>query len=267
MTNIIIFGASADIGQNICRLYQRDGAKIVGTYRNEFPGRESLSQLDRVTLLQCDLTRPEDVKRLAVAVAESEFSWDAIFSSVGTSEPIGRFFDLNFDDWARSIDVNMISQLRAIHALYPLRDKSKKVDIALLAGGGTNNPFRCYSAYCVAKIALIKMCELLDDEAEDINAFILGPGFVKTKTHHETLRAGAKAEQNLVRVEKFMATMENGTSFEDIYNCVEWCRKMGRNVVGGRNLSVVHDNWGGCDLAIALKNDINMYKLRRYRNS
>ena len=28
------------------------------------------------------------------------------------------------------------------------------------AGGGTNNPFTNYSAYCVSKIALIKMCEL-----------------------------------------------------------------------------------------------------------
>jgi NAD(P)-dependent dehydrogenase (short-subunit alcohol dehydrogenase family) len=267
MTNIIILGASADIGQNICRLYQRDGAKIIGTYRSEFPERVSLSQLDGVKLLQCDLTRQEDVARLAFFVSESEFSWDVIFSSVGTSEPIGRFFELDFDKWARSIDVNMISQLRAIHALYPMRDKSKKVDIALLAGGGTNNPFRCYSAYCVAKIALIKMCELIDDEAEDLNAFILGPGFVKTKTHYETLRAGSKAEQNLERVEKFMASIGIGTSFKDIYDCLEWSRKMGRSVVGGRNLSVVHDNWGADDLASALKNDNNMYKLRRSRNN
>jgi len=267
MTNIIILGVSADIGQNICRLFQRDGAQILGTYRNEFPEQNSLSQLNGVTLLQCDLTRPEDVARLAVVVADSKFYWNVIFSSVGTSEPIGRFFELNFDDWARSIEVNMMSQLRAIHALYATRDKSQKVDIALLAGGGTNNPFRCYSAYCVAKIALIKMCELLDDEAEDINAFILGPGFVKTKTHHETLRAGAKAEQNLARVEKFMSSMDHGTAYEDIYSCLEWSRKVGKNVVGGRNLSVVHDDWGADDLAIALKNDKNMYKLRRYRNS
>lgn len=267
MTDIIILGVSADIGLNICRLFQRDGARILGTYRNDFAERENLAKLSGVRLLQCDLTNPSDIDELAQSAAQSGYAWDTIFSSVGTSEPIGRFFDLNFNDWARSVDVNMISQLRAIHALYPMRDKSKTVNIALLAGGGTNNPFRCYSAYCVAKIGLIKMCELIDDEAEDVNAFILGPGFVKTKTHYETLRAGAKAESNLDRVEKFMASSGNGTSFEDIYKCLEWSRKMGRDVVGGRNLSVVHDRWGEDDgLANELKLDKNMYKLRRYRN-
>lgn len=267
MTNIIIFGVSADIGQNICRLYQRDGARILGTYRNDFAGREALGKLSGVTLFQCDLTSLSDIERFARFVAESGYVWESLFSSVGTSEPIGRFFELNFDDWAHSVDINMISQLRAIHALYPMRDKSKIVDIALLAGGGTNNPFRCYSAYCVAKIGLIKMCELIDDEAEDVNMFILGPGFVKTKTHYETLRAGSKAENNLSRVERFMSSADNGTSFEDIYKCLEWSKKMGRDIVGGRNLSVVHDPWGMDKLASELKLDKNMYKLRRYRNT
>ncbi len=267
MADIVILGVSADIGQNICKLYQLDGARILGTYRNDFPGRESLENLKGVTLLQCDLTNRSDVGNLSRFVAESGYVWDTLFSSVGTSEPIGRFFELDFDDWAKSIDVNMLCQLRAIHAIYPMRDKSKTVDIALLAGGGTNNPFRCYSAYCVAKIGLIKMCELIDDEAEDVNIFILGPGFVKTKTHYETLRAGAKAENNLMRVESFMASSGGGTSFEDIYHCLEWSRKMGRNVVGGRNLSVVHDKWGKDELANELRLDKNMYKLRRYRNT
>lgn len=267
MTDIVILGISADIGQNICKLYQSDGARVLGTYRNDFLERESLERLKGVTLLQCDLTNRSDVGNLAQFVSESGYRWDMLFSSVGTSEPIGRFFELNFDDWAKSIDVNMLSQLRAIHAIYPLRNKSKIVDIALLAGGGTNNPFRCYSAYCVAKIGLIKMCELLDDEADDANVFILGPGFVKTKTHYETLRAGDRAENNLTRVENFMHSSERGTSFEEIYRCLEWSRKMGRNVVGGRNLSVVHDQWGSEELANELRLDKNMYKLRRHRNA
>ncbi len=54
-----------------------------------------------------------------------------------------------------------------------------------MAGGGTNNPFTNYSAYCVAKIALIKMTELLDDEEKKLNIFIIGPGFVRTRIHRK----------------------------------------------------------------------------------
>lgn len=266
MSNIVILGVSADIGQNICRLYQQRGANILGTYRTDFAERRSLEKLKGVNLVKCDLTKPKDIEGLSGHASSIGFLWDALFSAVGTCEPIGRFFELNFDDWAYSLDVNMTSQLRAIHALYPLRNKAKIVDVALLAGGGTNNPFRCYSAYCVAKIGLIKMCELIDDEADAINCFILGPGFVKTKNHEETLRAGTRAEENYERVKRFMESKDPGTPFESIFECIEWSRKTGREVVGGRNFSVVHDEWGTEKLVQELREDRNRYKLRRYKN-
>ena len=267
MTNIVILGVSADIGQNICRLYQQRGVSILATYRTDFSARKSLEKLTGVNLFKCDLTEPKDIEALSSYASNIGFRWDVLFSAVGTCEPIGRFFEINFDDWEYSLDVNMTSQLRALHALYPLRNKSKIVDVALLAGGGTNNPFRCYSAYCVAKIGLIKMCELIDDEASDLNIFILGPGFVKTKNHEETLRAGSRAEENYERVRRFVESEDLGTPFESIFECIEWSRENGREVAGGRNFSVVHDEWGTEKLVQALREDKNMYKLRRYKNS
>lgn len=265
-SNAIVFGVSADIGRHICEMLSADGHRVLGTFRRDFPEQDSLAAKPGITLLQCDLTSARDVGRLADHVRREEFEWSLIFSAVGTSEPIGRFFELEFAEWQRSIDINFTAQLHALHALYPYRDRTRIVDVALLAGGGTNNPFRCYSAYCVAKIGLIKMCELIDDEAEDVNIFILGPGFVRTKTHFETLRAGAKAEGNLDRVRQFIESGAQGTRFEDIYACLRWARQQGRSVSGGRNIAVVHDPWGSESLAAELRKDKDMFKLRRARN-
>jgi len=267
MNNIIILGVNADIGMNICKLFQRDKFNIIGTFRKDFDGYDELKNLDGVQLIRCDITKPDDISRLTEFVRNQSFNWTTLFSSIGTSEPIGRFFDLNFNEWEQSISINMTSQLRAIHSLYPFRNPSKTANIALLAGGGTNNPFRCYSAYCVSKIGLIKMCELIDDEAEDINIFIVGPGFVKTKTHLETIKAGEKAENNLARVKAFLDNTDDGTKFEDIYQCLLWGNSAGRKVVGGRNISLVHDKWGTKALENALVSDKDMYKLRRFRNN
>jgi len=262
----IVLGASAAIGRNICEMLLENGNQVVGTYRSEFAELDSLASRPGMTLVQADLTVPQDVQNLAVLISTIQQPWQLLFSSVGSSEPIGRFFELDFENWQHSIDINFMSQLRTLHAIYPYRDKSRVVDIGLLAGGGTNNPFRCYSAYCVAKIGLIKMCELLDDETDDINIFILGPGFVRTKTHYETLLAGSRAEGNLRRVREFMESGNQGTSFEDIYACLNWSREIGRDAVGGRNISVVHDPWGDDSLASELVKDRDMFKLRRARN-
>ena len=263
---LIVLGISADIGIAIARKASQDGAEVIGTYRSDFAQRGEIESLTGVTLVRCDIQCLDDITDFLTFVRSREFHWDSLFSSVGTTEPIGKFFELDFDSWERSFSLNMLAQLRVIHGLYDLRNKHLVSSICLLAGGGTNNPFRAYSAYAAAKIGLIKMCELIDDETEDLNVFILGPGFVKTKTHLETLRAGSAAGENFKRVIDFLESEDEGTSMQEIYECMKWCINSGRDSVGGRNISIVHDMWGTPDLQSELLRDINMYKLRRYRN-
>lgn len=260
MKTIVILGINADIGSNLANLFINNGYKVIGTYRKKKP-----ANIPKANIYKCDITKKKDIKKFVATLKKKNIKWDVIFSSVGTSEPISKFFDVNFDIWRKSVNVNFISQLEVIHSLYKLRSGNKN-SIILLAGGGTNNPFTNYSAYCVSKIALIKMCELIDDEYKSLNTFIIGPGFTKTKTHLETIKAGKKAGKNYLRVKKFLKSSNQGTSFKKIYECILWGIKESRKVTGGRNFSVVHDKWGTNRLKTNLLNDTDKYKLRRFKN-
>ena len=68
--------------------------------------------------------------------------------------------------------------------------------VIFFAGGGTNNAVLGYSAYVLSKIALIKMCELLDAEIAQVKFTIVGPGWINTKIHNETLMAGEQENNN-----------------------------------------------------------------------
>lgn len=263
---VVVLGASADIGSRMCEFYAKDGFAVVGTYRTVCDHVARLAHLKNIVLFKCDVTKKNDVDKLAKYFKKEKCRWTTVFSSIGTSEPIGSFYDLPFDAWERSVQINCLGQLRALHALYPYRTRRTTANIALMAGGGTNNPFRYYSAYCVSKIMLIKMCELLNDENKDLNVFIVGPGFVRTKTHFETMRAGKNAGSNYFRVKKFLESENPGTPFQKIYASVRWLEKHGRRIAGGRNFSVVNDKFGDARLVAALKKDFDMYKLRRFRN-
>jgi short-subunit dehydrogenase len=266
MKNIIILGVNADIGRNIANLYLKNNYKVIGTYRKKKPKDILFKYKKNFKFLKCDITDNNDVRKLKFFIKKNKFKWNTIFSSVGTSKPIGKFFKINFKNWQKSVDVNFLSQIKVVHSLYPLRNKKYISNIVFLAGGGTNNPFRFYSAYCVSKIALIKICELIDDEYKDVNIFIVGPGFTKTKTHLETLKAGKNAGSNLNRVLNFLRSKNKGTSFEDIFKCINWGINKGKKIVSGRNFSVVHDKWGHSELEKKLILDKNMFKLRRYKN-
>jgi NAD(P)-dependent dehydrogenase (short-subunit alcohol dehydrogenase family) len=156
-----------------------------------------------------------------------------------------------------------------LHNLYNYRNRSEISSAVFFAGPGVNNAVLNYSAYAVSKTVLIKMCELIDFENGDLNIFIVGPGWTKTKMHYETIN---EKEENVGdNYEKTVAFMKHneGTSMDDIFYCINWLRDQNREISSGRNFSVVYDKWKGKEsekLAAALKSDINMYKLRRFKN-
>lgn len=260
----VILGVTADIGRELAKRLLNDGWQVFGIGRTKERLGE-LNETSRCHFIPCDLTDRESILSATNALGQTGAEWDLFISCAGTMEPIGPFFSLDFDKWESSIVTNMTAQLRVLHASWSFKRHGRIVDVMFLAGGGTNNPFRNYSAYCVSKIALIKMCELIDDEERDVNAFIIGPGFVPTRIHEETFRAGAAAGDGLGRTRTFL--MSAGTSFDDIYTHMCWCMSAGRHVAGGRNFSTVHDLWrdGGKGLLDSLPGDANAYRLRRHQ--
>lgn len=264
---VFVLSVSSDIGEQLALHYLERGLRVAGTYRRELPA--SLRERTNFVALRCDVSQRESGSRIAAFLESENFHWDLFVSCVGQLAPVGPFFGCDFDAWAESVETNSIAQLRALHAAYPMRKAGGISHVVFFAGGGTNNPFRSYSAYCVGKIALIKMCELLDDENPDLNVFILGTGWVRTKIHAQTLEAGVLAGVNFDKTRTFIEQGIPGTSHADIASMIAWGVAQGRPVAGGRNFSVVHDAWsnGGDDLAVALRGDSDKFKLRRHGNS
>lgn len=247
MKTALVLGITSDIGRALADRLLADGWQVIGL------GRE----VSRIASLPNLHVYPFE----KTGIFDHGAGWDLLISAIGTMKPIGRFFDLGFDDWQRSIDTNFLLQLRLLHRFWPHRRVNAPVDIMFMAGGGTNGPFRNYSAYCVSKIALIKMCELIHDEEPDANCFIIGPGYVNTKIHRQTLDAGECAGDNLRKTQEFLETL--GTPMDDIYTHMRWCVEQGRQVAGGRNFSTVHDPWRTMNLQVRLRRDEHMYRLRR----
>ncbi len=263
---VFIVGVGSGIGRDLAERYLREGFTVVGTYRTE----KSVADLrnPNLHLIPCDLNNPSDIDRALVQYKNLRRPWSLFISSAGSMEPIGSFFEVDFDAWEESVGLNSLAQLRFLHGLHPFRANDALCHVVFFAGGGTNGPFRNYSAYCVSKIMLIKMCELIDDENSDLNVFIVGPGWVRTRIHEQTLGHAREAGSNYDRTLKFLRSGAPGTPAQDIYDCINWCINQGKEVSGGRNFAVVHDSWRtrGPLLAEELHSDANKFKLRRSGN-
>ncbi len=262
----IIVSGSSGIGAALARHWLDQGWQVHATYRTPSPEVDALAARG-VQWVECDLQSPTSIASTVQELARVAMEWDALVLAPGTTEPIGLFHTMDFRAWADSLDVNFTQQLRLVHALLPTRGLSAPQGplVLFFAGGGTNNATSRYSAYTVSKIALIKMCELLHAELEDTRFTILGPGWVDTKIHQETLRAGSAAGANLERTRR---TLESGqfTPMQQVLDCCDWVWRTPRQAVGGRNFSVAHDPWGQEPLERALTLEPDLYTLRRAGN-
>jgi len=265
--NIFILGIGSDIGKRLAERYLLLGHSVVGTYRHKISIND-LTNMGSLKLIKCDLVNKISTRACLQEYKMINRPWDIFISCVGTMEPIGKFFNSDFSKWEKSVILNSLSQLRFLHDLYPYRRKNKVSHVVFFAGGGTNSPFTNYSAYCVSKIMLIKMCELLDDENKDLNAFIVGPGWVRTKIHAQTLHSRWIAGANYARTKEFLRSKNPGTDYQDIFDCINWCIEQGRDACGGRNFSVIHDQWRkkSLNLAKKLRAYPDKFKLRRFKN-
>ncbi len=262
-SKIIVLAASSDIGAHLTEHYLRSGAEVVGTYRTRTPRVVDLEKAG-ARLFPLDIKSGGQVTSFADQLKASGFSWDTLVSAVGLLDPIGPFFSTNFDDWESSVITNSTAQLRVLHAVHGLRDRTGLSKVLFFAGGGTNGPFDNYSAYCLGKLALIKMTELLDSECQDLQVSIIGTGWVNTKIHHQTLAAGEAAGPNFDKTRQFMDSSGGvGASLETVAECVDWCLSAPRSAVGGRNFSLVHDQWRHPQFIEELIANSNSYKLRR----
>ena len=259
---VIIAGISSGIGSGLADLYETDGARVVGTYRNKGDSGSKISELERYKM---DLTDPESVKQFKLKLKESDIKWDLLIISIGTLEPIGNFHQLDYEKWKESFDTNYFGQLHLVHELRGLHKEGSTVII--FTGGSPNGVLQRYSAYSVAKIGLTKMVEYLDKEDKEIRYVILGPGWVNTSIHQQTINAGTEAGINLERTNDFLEKGEAGTPIVKIYDCINWITEQDKELVGGRNFSVVWDKWGRNstkNYKKQLLSDTDIYKLRRY---
>jgi NAD(P)-dependent dehydrogenase (short-subunit alcohol dehydrogenase family) len=257
-----IYSISSDIGAALAERRLDRGDRVAGTYRSESEATRALAKRG-AQLTALDLEDPASVEAATLELRERSGPFDECIVAPGTLEPIGMFAETKWQDWNASWRINFLGQLEAVHAALPHRRPNAL--ILFFAGGGTNGAPTRVSAYTASKIALIKMTELLQAEIPDARCCILGPGWVDTKIHQEMLRAGERAAEHLQATRDRLGSGDC-VAMTEVLDCIDWIASQPADVIGGRNLSVAHDDWRAPDFTDRLRGEADVARLRRHAN-
>ena len=258
-TKTILISGSSDIGQALSKKFSKQN-QIISTYNSSTPKFSK----NNIKFLKLDIKNLNEIDKFSKNSILN--NWENLIILPATQLPIGLANEVIPEDWIESININFTNQIYLLLKLLPKRSMKKIKRVILWSGTGSNNAPKYYSAYTVSKIALTKITEIFDTELNDCIFSVIGPGWVKTKIHNETLKNKLYSRENYFNT-KYHLKHNIFNSIKSVTDCVLAIMRLPKESIGGRNISVQFDDWRNKEFNNFLKSDTNIYKLRRDFNN
>lgn len=150
---VLVTGSSHGIGLSIVKSFQREGALVVLNGRDEKRLTKSLKGLKNCFGLAGDVTDPAQAKKLVQETSKILGGIDILVCNVGsgTSVPPGKE---SFQEWQKSLSINLISVTNTVEAATQELKKSKGVIVCISSICGCEVVSGAPVTYSVAKAAL-----------------------------------------------------------------------------------------------------------------
>lgn len=183
----LVTGGGRGIGRTVAARLAAAGASVVLLARSGDELAETVASIGlaggRAGAVTTDVSDRVDVQQ-AVAKIEREMGQiDLLVNNAAVATPVGPAWELDPDEWWRTIDVNLRGPFLCAHAVLPgmvARRSGRIVNIVAVAAYRAS-PFM--SAYASSKAALVRLTETLAAETREhgISVFAVRPGQVQTR--------------------------------------------------------------------------------------
>ncbi len=178
----IVTGASAGIGLAVTQALVNEGAHVVAGARKSSAELDVLEASGAAKLVPVDLsTRNGPVDLVAAALEHGRI--DILVNNVGVAHPrLGGFLSITDEDWAFSIDLNLMAAVRVTRAVLPAMLAAEQGNIVTTSSVNAFLPDPAVLDYSAAKAALSSFCKSLSKEvaSHNIRVNTVSPGPVST---------------------------------------------------------------------------------------
>lgn len=243
--NLVLTGSSSGIGRALAERLLARGHHVWGLARSDqsaFAGQHA----GKFRATRCDVASWPDVERAAAEIARAWPSVDGLIACAGLQGEVGRAVAADPVKWSATVRANLDGTFFAIRALDPLLAKAaRRAKIICFSGGGATKARARFSAYGVAKTAVVRLVETIAEEERgrplDINA--IAPGAINTRLTDEVLALGPAVvgEAEYAAAQKQKAS--GGASLDKALGLVEWLLSPASDGISGRLLAAPWDPW------------------------
>jgi len=268
----IITGANQGLGQAIAQAYVMEGANVLLCARDENKLKQALQAVSSlavrgqiVEIQVADVSKENEVRRMVQHAFSIFPKLDILVNNAGIYGPKGKIEEVDWNEWVRAIEINLLGSILMCRALLPHFRKNRYGKIIQLSGGGATNPLPYLSAYAASKAAVVRFIETLAGEVQDdrIDVNAIAPGALNTRLLDEILEAGPeKVGQNFYE-RSLKQKSEGGASFEKGAALAVFLASAASDGITGKLISAVWDPWENLNEHFEELQKSDIYTLRR----
>ena len=185
----LITGGGRGIGRAIAKAYAAEGARLTLAARTSAELDETARDVagnygsDVLTAIT-DVTSREQVDEVVARTLDRYGRIDVMVNNAGNIGPVGKLWDNDPEDWARTISVHLTGVFYGCRAVVPVMLNQDSGRIVNMSGVGGPN----MSSYDAAKTGIVNLTENLALELADtpITVNAISPGSIHTRMWEET---------------------------------------------------------------------------------
>lgn len=163
----LITGAGRGIGRSIALAFAEEGADVVLAARSrdqlEQVAEEVRDKNQQALAVACDVSSPEDVKKLKQDVQKTFKNLDILVNNAGISKR-SKFLEYNDDTWLEVIRVNLFGVYLCSKALLPMMQQVGTGRIINMASTAGKSPVPFNTAYSASKHGVLGLTKSLASE-------------------------------------------------------------------------------------------------------
>lgn len=261
----VVTGAMGGLGSAIVRRFLEEGADVLAVARSADASkrlRDSLppTATQRLQGVHVDLAEIAAVDEIRRAALDAFGRIDVLVNAAATQGPVGSLVDNDWQEWEKTIRVNLVAPVALCRALLPLMGDGGR--IINVSGGGATSPRPNFTAYASAKAALVRFTETLAAEVRGrgITVNALAPGAMKTKLLQAVIDAGAAVagECEIAAAERADAAAPERAADLALFLAVR-----SSDGITGKLISAVWDPYRDLPRHLGDMIDTDLYTLRR----
>jgi NAD(P)-dependent dehydrogenase (short-subunit alcohol dehydrogenase family) len=192
---VVISGASRGLGLELARRFAREGAGVVLLAREQDELRnvanEFLARGGTATVLECDVRKPEEVKKTVEEILQRHGAIDVLINNAGIIQ-VGPMEHMKREDFIDAMDVHFWGPLYLMQEIIPHMKKRGGGRIVNITSIGGKVAVPHLLPYVASKFALVGLSEGLRAELSKDGIYVttVCPGLMRTGSHLNAMFKG-----------------------------------------------------------------------------